>query len=362
MTPRAASALFAIVFTFFPSLAGCSSGPPSNVAAAPVQPERVVSRVAFGSCAREDRPQPVWDAVLAARPDLFVFLGDNVYADTRNIAEMRRKYGRLAAMPGYQRLAATTPVLGTWDDHDYGENDAGAEFPKKAEAQGAFLDFFGVPAESPRRRREGVYHAASFGPADRRVQVILLDTRYFRSPLVKHGRARARYEGPYAANEDPSATVLGEAQWAWLAERLREPAKLRLIASSVQVLPDGNGWEGWSRFPGERRRLLGLIAEAGAGGVVFLSGDRHHGELSVLPAGESGVGYPLYDFTASGLNQSRSVDDEPNALRAEALYPKPHFGLIEVDWGRGVLTLGLRNAGGEPVWSRVVPLSELGVR
>src|SRR5213078_1224551 len=153
-----------------------------------------------------------WDSVVAAKPDLFLFLGDTIYADTRDMEVMRKKYAKLAALPGWQKLLKACPVLATWDDHDYGANDAGAEYPKKDESQQVFLDFFGVPKDSPRRAQKGVYHAEVFGPPGRRVQVILLDTRYFRSPLKRRGKF-ARGQGPYAPNPDPQATILGPAQW-----------------------------------------------------------------------------------------------------------------------------------------------------
>ena len=147
--------------------------------------ETTLSRIAFGSCARQDQPQPIWDAVVAARPQLFILLGDNIYADTDDMNVLRAKYQILANQPGFKQLKQTCPLLATWDDHDYGANDSGAEYPKKAESQQVFLDFFGAPANDPRRTRPGVYSAQTFGPPGRRVQIILLDLRYFRSPL-KH--------------------------------------------------------------------------------------------------------------------------------------------------------------------------------
>jgi len=68
-------------------------------------------RIAFGSCARQDKPQPIWDAVLASEPDLFVFLGDNIYGDTRDPTVLRAKYAQLAAQPGFKRLRERVPVL-----------------------------------------------------------------------------------------------------------------------------------------------------------------------------------------------------------------------------------------------------------
>ena len=86
-------------------------------------------------------------------------LGDNIYADTLDMDVMRAKYAKLAAMPGFQLLRKTCPILATWDDHDLGANDAGGDYPKKDESQKIFLDFFGDPDDSPRRHRPGVYDA-----------------------------------------------------------------------------------------------------------------------------------------------------------------------------------------------------------
>src|SRR5688572_29544020 len=103
-------------------------GPPAVAADPPV-----VSRIAFGSCARQDKPQPIWDAVVETKPQHFVFLGDNIYADTEDMEVMKQKYALLGKQPGYIKLKATCPVHATWDDHDYGKNDAGAEYPRKKE-------------------------------------------------------------------------------------------------------------------------------------------------------------------------------------------------------------------------------------
>src|SRR5262245_35686394 len=129
-------------------------------------------RIAFGSCAHQERPQPIWETIVATKPDLFLFIGDNIYADTEDMDLMRKKYTKLTAISGYQKLMKTYPLPSTWNDHDFGANDACANYPKKAESQQIFLDFFGVPKDSPRRKQEGVYHAQTFGPPGKRVQVI----------------------------------------------------------------------------------------------------------------------------------------------------------------------------------------------
>jgi alkaline phosphatase D len=283
-----------------------------------------ISRIAFGSCASQEKPQPIWDAIIAARPELFLFLGDNIYGDTDNTEILKQKYAQLGAVPGFQKLIKTCPILATWDDHDYGTDDAGAEFRNKAASQRVFLDFFNEPANSPRRKREGVYSAMTIGPPGRRTQVILLDTRYFRSPLKKSGST-------YTPNSEPGATILGEEQWKWLGEQLREPADLRLIGSSIQVVAEDHPFEKWSNFPAERARLFKLLRDTKANGVVFLSGDRHLAEISQTDAG---LGYPLFDVTSSGLNMGnrRWRTPEANKHRVATMPFGDNFGFIVVNW------------------------------
>ena len=302
-----------------------------------------LQRIAFGSCAKQDKPQPIWDAVLETKPQLFIFLGDNIYGDTEDMALLKQKWDLLDAQPGYQRLKQTCPVIGTWDDHDYGANDAGFEYPKRRESQQIFLDFLGVPKESPRRRQEGVYDAPVFGPAGRRVQVILLDARYHRSPLIKGfqaGEPGDGYRGNYVPNEDPAATVLGETQWKWLEQQLKAPAELRLICSGAQILPTEHGSESWGNFPLERKKLFQLVRDTKAKGVVLLSGDRHLAEIMRLPADEFGVGYPITEVTSSSLNAPSGnmtkagvrFANEINRYRVGLTYFDVNFGAIEIDW------------------------------
>ena len=306
----------------------------SLASAEPSSPD-LIQRIAFGSCANQNLEQPVWDPVIAAKPDLFLFVGDNIYADTEDLELMKAKYAKLAAKPGYQKLKQACPILATWDDHDYGVNDGGAWYPKRGESAKIMLDFFEVPADSPRRGRPGIYGAHTFGPPGKRVQVILLDTRTFKSRPLKDTRGKEELKelnlvGWYVPNPDPATTILGAEQWAWLGQQLRQPADLRLVASSIQVIADEKGMESWGNFPHERKRLYQLIADTKAEGVVFLSGDVHFSEVSRTAEGP----YPLSDFTSSGLtNSNPGWAAAVNRHRVgPSAYAKPTFGLVTIDW------------------------------
>lgn len=306
----------------------------------------LLQRILFGSCVLQSKPQPIFATIAAANPDLFIFLGDNIYADTIDMTVMQRKYDELAASSSFQRLLESCPVLAVWDDHDYGANDAGSEYPKKEESKELFLDFWKEPEDSPRRRRGGIYAAYMHGPVGRRVQVILLDTRTFRDSLVRGNLRPTDALGPYVANPDPAATLLGEKQWRWLEEQLNRPARVRIIVSSIQLIPEFSGWESWANFPFEKQRLLDLIADRQIGGLVFISGDRHFAELSVLQReGE----YPLYELTSSALNlRHPSGLTGDNRFRIDGTYLRENFGEIRINWGaEPLISLSIRDLEGK---------------
>jgi len=329
-----------------------------------VQPPTLVTRIAFGSCVREHRPQPIWNVVVAAKPDLFLYIGDNIYGDTEDMDVLKAKWDRLASDAGYQLLRKTCPILATWDDHDYGVNDGGAEYPTKAQSQQVFLDHFDEPADSPRRKREGVYDAKTFGPKGRRVQIILLDTRYHRSPLKRRPGGRTKGFGPYLPDDNPQLTMLGDAQWKWLRTQLKQSADLRIIASSIQFVPEQHGWEMWANHPRERQRMLQLIRDTQAGGVVFISGDRHKAEISRLAPNDVGPTYPIYDITSSSLNQPSGGDlSEPNRHRiaSDAMFGHINFGLIEINWDAATptVTFSVRGDDGEAKITHTTSLRSL---
>ena len=313
--------------------------------------------IVFGSCL-DTHEHPMLDRTLTLPRDLFIFMGDNVYADKGGIPMMKEKYALLKQSRFYQGLKAKGSILATWDDHDFGLNDGGADYPHKREAQTEFWNWLDEPADSPRRQQEGVYHAQTFGPEGKRVQVILLDTRYFRSPLKKLPAAQALVGGRYTATDDTRTTMLGEAQWAWLEKTLREPAELRLIVSSIEFAAEMQGFESWANLPHEQQHMIDILKRTQAQGVLFLTGDRHWCELSRI----DGPGYLLYDLTASSMTQKhpRGTPTKNKHRVLPKTYHLPNVGTMNIDWQADpLITMKIIDLEGNSQLEQTLRLSEL---
>ena len=282
--------------------------------------------IAFGSCSHQDDPDQMWADVMNQKPNLWMWIGDNIYGDTHNMDSLKAKYVMQKANPDYQKMLKSIPIIGTWDDHDYGMNDGGRYYSKKMESKELMLDFLDVPADAEVRKHEGVYQAYEYGLGNEKIKVILLDTRSFRDTLARSNDNGKRY----VINED--GDVLGEGQWRWLEQELKSSsARLHIIASSIQFLSNDHVFEKWGNFPKARKRMLDLLEKIKPVNTLFVSGDRHMAEISKLKL--DGLKYPLYDFTSSGLTHTWSVPwEESNALRVGQLIIQKNYGMVKVDW------------------------------
>lgn len=288
-------------------------------------PAADVLTVAFGSCNRQNDAQDYWATIGRHQPDAWLWLGDNVYADTKDMTKLAADYQQQKDNPFYAAFAAATPkIYGVWDDHDYGLNDGGKEWAYKDAAKEELLKFLDVPATAAVRSRPGVYQSYLLGEGAQTVKVILLDTRYFRDAVAPPTEKGHRY------GKNVSGDILGEAQWAWLESELTSsPAAAHLIASSIQVLPQEHGYEKWDNFPAARQRLLALLAATRPKMPLLLSGDRHLAEISKVMVGD----YPVYEITSSGLTHSYEAANEPNGHRISSLFGQKNYGLLHYVWG-----------------------------
>ncbi|GGD14206.1 alkaline phosphatase D family protein [Aquisalinus flavus] len=359
--------------------AGGLAGPSEPVAvpvlsSAPLDTSATVTRIAFGSCADESEDQSIWTEIAATQPDVFLFMGDNVYGDAKpdepgfndpDLPKLRQSYADLGKSKPFEALRQSTPVLAVWDDHDYGVNDGGADYVHKQQAEALFEDVWDIPATDERRQRPGIYQSWMLGEEHgRRVQVILLDTRFFRSAFTPSDERGAPGKERYVPDPTAAKTMLGAEQWRWLSGELRKTADLRVIVSSIQVIADGHGWEAWKMLPSERERLYNMINAAGAENVVLLSGDRHAGAIYRK---DLALTYPLYEVTSSSLNlpasiwreESGETYVEPGPNRLGGMVYDANFGIIDIDWEFEALSLELRGADGAIITREDVSLSDL---
>ncbi|HSJ11195.1 MAG TPA: alkaline phosphatase D family protein, partial [Gillisia sp.] len=227
-------------------------------------------------------------------------------------------------------------VLATWDDHDYGLNDGGKEWKYKEESQQKFLDFIDVSKTDSRREKEGVYHSEIYNTPKGSVKVIILDTRYFRSDLIKSETPGQRYDPNY------EGTILGEEQWRWLEKELTESnANFNILVSSIQILAAEHGFETWGNFPSEVDKLKALLISTKAKNVLLLSGDRHISEFSRTQV--DGLQFPLIDFTSSGLTHTYTgFTGEPNQFRTGEVVSDLSFGVLLIDFDTNTVTMQMR--------------------
>ncbi|WP_299191701.1 alkaline phosphatase D family protein [uncultured Erythrobacter sp.] len=323
---------------------------PANVSLAP---DTTLTRIAFGSCNHQLRPQDYWSVIAGHDPDLFLFIGDNNYGDQgwdgdAGLTTLREAYAVQAATPELAAFRAAVPMMITWDDHDYGFNDGGASFAYRGWAETIYETFWGASDEV--RARPGVYESRMFGPEGQRTQIIMLDTRFFRSDLETMDYTLDRAPlGPYQPSSDDAKTMLGDAQWAWLEQELAKPADLRILVSSIQVITDAHDYESWEALPQERARLYVMLANRSESGLVMLSGDRHAGGIYSDATPET-KGERVWELTSSSLNYSfssteRNTAREPDDKRLTDFISEENFGMVEIDWAARTFTMSLLGAG-----------------
>jgi alkaline phosphatase D len=283
--------------------------------------------ISFGSGNNQQKENPFWDEILSQKPDVWIWGGDNIYCDTEDVNTLKKCYEVQLNKPDYQRFTKHTNIIGVWDDHDYGVNDGGVEYPIKEASQELFLDFIDVLCLSDRRSQKGTYHSIDYHIKGKIIKIILLDTRYFRTALTKDPSPKKRYK----PNKKGEGTMLGVTQWKWLENTLKHSdADYNVIMSSIQFLANKHGYEAWANMPHEIKKMENLIVESKAKRVVVLSGDRHISEVSLKEIGKKK--YPLIDFTSSGLTHAYTgFKGEENPYRVSKVIHQKSYGLVKFD-------------------------------
>jgi len=293
---------------------------------------QAVTRIAFGSCNNQYKPQPLWQEIIKNKPDLWVWLGDNIYADTEDMQKMEKDYSHQLQRSEYKQLLQTCPVTGIWSDHDYNNENADKHFRFKKQSQQLFLDFMGISKQDHIREQEGIYRSYILGEGNQKVKIILLDDLYHRDSFKKLFRLFL---------PEPEGDILGPAQWAWLEKELTDSdAMVHIIATSLQVLPTSYAYSNWSAFPEARNRLLQLLEKTKPTVPIILSGDRHVGELSKTEL--AGYSYPVYEITSSGMTHHRRAKKGGNKYRVGEQVGALNFGLLEINWHENYTSVTLK--------------------
>ena len=271
-------------------------------------------KIGLGSCLDQDYPQPIWQSIKKEDLNYFIFLGDNVYGDTR--------YGSLRKMKSaYDKQKKVLPdflndisIFSIWDDHDFGINDGGADYRFKRQAQELYLDFWEITKDDDRSNREGIYFSKNEIFFDKKFKFIFLDTRFFRSKLK--GK-----KSNYIENIEPDATILGNAQWTWLENELKSDFDFLFIFSSIQIIAKDHRFEKWSNFPNERAKLFELLEQFNDKTILF-SGDRHRAGIYR----KNGI----IEVTSSSMNKPGSSFNETDSYLIGKTYPQENYGVVEI--------------------------------
>jgi len=271
-------------------------------------------KIGLGSCLDQDYPQPIWQSIKKEDLNYFIFLGDNVYGDTR--------YGSLRKMKSaYDKQKKVLPdflndisIFSIWDDHDFGINDGGADYRFKRRAQELYLDFWEITKDDDRSNREGIYFSKNEIFFGKKFKFIFLDTRFFRSKLK--GK-----KSNYIENIESDATILGNAQWTWLENELKSDFDFLFIFSSIQIIAKDHRFEKWSNFPNERAKLFELLEQFNDKTILF-SGDRHRAGIYR----KNGI----IEVTSSSMNKPGSSFNETDSYLIGKTYPQENYGVLEI--------------------------------
>lgn len=323
-------------------------------------------RIAFGSCADQTMAQPIWNSIVNEKPDLMIMMGDNIYASKEATKNQIEQYKKLAQISEYKKARETIPFMATWDDDDYGVTDGGADNVTKDDSRKAFWFHWPYIKDSTLLDQPGIFHSKFLGGTKEgrgkrarvtpSVHVIMLDTRWNRSPLkladvetVTDTKQDAMTPPPvkrkYAPETDPKATMLGPEQWDWLEDQLREPADFKILVSSIQVIADDHGFEKWGNFPKEKQKLYDLIAKTRPKNLVILSGDRHLASIAKTEIKGWGT---LYDVTSSSLNKPKDLTEKDATYLFDA-YGKENFGIVNIDWQARNASIEIKDIDGKAV-------------
>ena len=315
-------------------------------------------KIAMGSCtyvaeAFYDRPgEPyggnyeIFTSIYNKKADIMLWLGDNTYLrepDWDTKTGIYHRYTHTRSLKELQPLLANTHNYAIWDDHDFGPNDSDRGFWNKNTTYEAFQTFWGNPSFGIGDLKGAI---TSFQWSD--CEFFMLDNRFYRTPNNQ---------------KSGECTVLGKEQLQWLKDALiSSKSTFKFVAMGGQFVNDAKAHESYINLcAAERDSIFSFLKKEKISGVIFLSGDRHHSEVSKLNRPDA---YPIYDFTVSPLTSKANpkAKEENNTLRIpESLLTERNFAIMEITGPRNErqLKLTFYDVAGNEKWNTVIKAKEL---
>lgn len=320
-----------------------------------------ISNIALGSCFFQQfgASQAVFNVIDSKNPDIFLNLGDFIYSDDylnpnnpHNDdweAYLTSMYRLLFDSATFQNFKSKYTIHSTWDDHDFGMNNAAGDFVNKQLSKKVFFDMWGLPKSGKRWERNGIYDVFYYGDEAHRVQLLFLDMRW---NLDNPGPE------PISVITDETKKMMSDEQWNWLRDELKKPAKVRIICSSTQFSTEHNGWETWANFPHEQERMYQLIRDTRAENLFFVSGDVHASEVNRRTPSNL---YPIWDFTSSSLRSLfHGSNVRPSQYRVGNAQDIDNFGMLNINWSSNpTVTYTIYDVTGTAVLTQAVNLNDL---
>lgn len=339
-------------------------------------PEKNISVIAIGSVINQDLPQPIWQTVEKNNPNLFILSGNGLTfkkADQKTISD---QYKKMKTVSEFRSIREKVPFMAIWDDQDFALNDGGSDNSIKEIARTEFIKNWSYLKLQLPNNQKALYHSKIFGTKKQTVQVIMLDTRWDRSPLLKKvdmpapapetnpalatnvsapvaidklPQINSSPVGPYLPDLDKSKQILSKEQWNWLDQELKKPVSLRLIVSPIQVIAEDHNFEKWGNFPNEKEKLFELLQKNKIKNAVFISGNRELSAISKIDLKKLGT---VYELTASGLNLIPEAisEKEMNSQMAKTdksylsdAFTDSNFGLISIQWEKRLVSLQVKS-------------------
>ena len=302
------------------------------------QQERL--KFAFASCQHwESGHWTAYKHMLAEDPEFVVFLGDYIYesAPGKNavrrhnsqkivsLADYRNRHALYKTDASLQKMHQHCPWIMTWDDHEVCDNYSG-DVPKEGATSSAFLArranayqayYEHMPLRltaQPHGPQMQMYRSLSYGDL---VQFSVLDTRQYRTGQPCGGPFKSPCPGVY----EPSATITGDRQEAWLKQSLdRSPAKWNIIANQVQMArvdlkpgPDEQlVMDVWNGYDASRDRFMKFLQERKPSNPIVITGDIHSNWVSDLKTDWKDEHSPVVgtEFTGTSISSAGDGVDE----------------------------------------------------